>query len=753
MAAGYDVNLNIALKNSNKLMQLRKELKAVGEAQVRFNKAASEGNGIAVATFNKLNKQLSKAKGLLNKAAYGTDSFKRAARALVNVEKEHNHQLKEKEKLLNKLRMESDPLFQLKQQRKQQIKENIRQNRALRFTNVNPGRPAVVGDYGQVGGRIGPAQVLANSQGGFLAFSKIAEKIETGVKGIAKSSSQTARVLSSQAASAAFQDLPFGVKGGQIGPRQASLFNRLGFGKGASPRGPFAMQGGAGSRVKSSLQSGLIGGGFPLLFGGGGASAVAGGLGGLAGGALSAGGGFALSIAATAAVSKIQEVRNFRKEVKDLNEDLEALGAKTLFSRKELKQLGKDLDITTNEALELAIQFKKFEGELGTKLSKIFGSREIFDATVGLKDFESVLARIKILGEELTLEKEFEAYSILSKDGAEAASDFITNLFIANKQRQLFQDRFKNDVKTLLRSGIEGVSTDPYSNLRPVSEDFAKNINQIMATNVEIQQIMNDPKYLLSRGGLTAEGFEKVNAILKDILSNNDKLRAALKLLPDDFDLSTASVEKIVERLSEATEKLQFLQEFKAPEEEIRKLLNPMRQVLDLSNEIKIGFEDSFKGIIKGTMSVQDAFRSMLNRIADYFLDFAARLLALQVQKGFLSLFSSMFEVGDTGLTKGDPMLGSRYLSGRKRANGGIVDAGKSYMVGERGAEMFVPNAGGRIVSNSDLGGSTNIVVNVDASGSSVEGDEEQGRELGRMISVAIQSELIKQKRPGGMLA
>ena len=74
-------------------------------------------------------------------------------------------------------------------------------------------------------------------------------------------------------------------------------------------------------------------------------------------------------------------------------------------------------------------------------------------------------------------------------------------------------------------------------------------------------------------------------------------------------------------------------------------------------------------------------------------------------------------------------------------------------MVGERGAEMFVPNTGGRIVPNSDLGGSTNVVVNVDASGSSVEGDEEQGRELGRMISVAIQSELIKQKRPGGMLA
>ena len=74
-------------------------------------------------------------------------------------------------------------------------------------------------------------------------------------------------------------------------------------------------------------------------------------------------------------------------------------------------------------------------------------------------------------------------------------------------------------------------------------------------------------------------------------------------------------------------------------------------------------------------------------------------------------------------------------------------------MVGERGPEMFVPNAGGRIVPNSDMGGSTNVVVNVDASGSNVQGDEAQGRELGRLISVAVQSEIIQQQRPGGLLA
>jgi len=57
------------------------------------------------------------------------------------------------------------------------------------------------------------------------------------------------------------------------------------------------------------------------------------------------------------------------------------------------------------------------------------------------------------------------------------------------------------------------------------------------------------------------------------------------------------------------------------------------------------------------------------------------------------------------------------------------------------------------ITPNHALGGSTNIVVNVDASGSSVEGDEQRGKELGRVISAAVQSELIQQKRPGGLLA
>ena len=102
-------------------------------------------------------------------------------------------------------------------------------------------------------------------------------------------------------------------------------------------------------------------------------------------------------------------------------------------------------------------------------------------------------------------------------------------------------------------------------------------------------------------------------------------------------------------------------------------------------------------------------------------------------------------------LRKGLGLFGN--LFGGFLSTGGPAKAGRSYIVGEKGPELFTPGVTGTVSPNSSLGGSTNIVVNVDASGSNVEGDESEGRELGRLISVAVQSEIIKQKRPGGILA
>ena len=47
------------------------------------------------------------------------------------------------------------------------------------------------------------------------------------------------------------------------------------------------------------------------------------------------------------------------------------------------------------------------------------------------------------------------------------------------------------------------------------------------------------------------------------------------------------------------------------------------------------------------------------------------------------------------------------------KAAGGSVSAGQSYIVGEKGMEMFTPNQSGNITPNNALGGTTNINFNI----------------------------------------
>jgi len=190
----------------------------------------------------------------------------------------------------------------------------------------------------------------------------------------------------------------------------------------------------------------------------------------------------------------------------------------------------------------------------------------------------------------------------------------------------------------------------------------------------------------------------------------------------------------------------------------MRDLNDTTEQAVILSKAMGESFEDSFKGIIKGTMTVADAFRNMLNKIADYFLDTAAQMVATQFQKGLLGLFSNLFNFSitpETNVFEGFDRGPASGVTMKKFANGGRPPVGRPSLVGERGPELFVPNSAGTIIPNHQLGGmgSMNIVVNVDASGSNVEGDEDEGRALGIALSAAIETELIKQKRPGGLLA
>ena len=77
-------------------------------------------------------------------------------------------------------------------------------------------------------------------------------------------------------------------------------------------------------------------------------------------------------------------------------------------------------------------------------------------------------------------------------------------------------------------------------------------------------------------------------------------------------------------------------------------------------------------------------------------------------------------------------------------------------LMGEAGPEAIMPlkrGADGKLGVAGGGGGNTTVNVSVDAKGTSVQGNSGQGEQLGRVISQAVQAELIKQRRPGGILA
>ena len=88
---------------------------------------------------------------------------------------------------------------------------------------------------------------------------------------------------------------------------------------------------------------------------------------------------------------------------------------------------------------------------------------------------------------------------------------------------------------------------------------------------------------------------------------------------------------------------------------------------------IENGIVDAIQGAIDGTKTLGDVARSVFSQIQRSLIQF-----------GVNSLLTGLFP-------------GSSFF----RANGGPVSTGKSYMVGERGPEIFSPSQSGQVLNNS----------------------------------------------------
>tara|TARA_B100000123_G_scaffold144021_1_gene106359 strand:- start:100 stop:1989 length:1890 start_codon:yes stop_codon:yes gene_type:complete len=482
-------------------------------------------------------------------------------------------------------------------------------------------------------------------------------------------------------------------------------------------------------RLGSTISSAAIGGAFPLLFGQTGAAAVGGGLGGAAGGLIGGQFGFALSIVGTAIGSAIDKNEKFNQSLAALNVQFSTTSEGTQILAADVDRLAKRLNVTKEEAIAALGAFKEFgSGSIAKSLVGIFGTDSGAFDTLAATNRQAALAQQifqsrKEIGnqvaKQLLQQNLINDSSVIELALAEAKAKAANEEAIAKAKVVTFQDRI-----------LAGAASSQFNYVDPsiFGEERAQKIQKEFEEG-RIKRI---------------EDFKKALEEVREMLGLVNEAQG-------QFGQSG------VLAFSAINDKVKDLQD------EMKALQDPIRAAITLSDTISTSFEESFKGIIKGTMTVADAFRNMLNKIADYFLDTAARMMANQLQQSLLGMFGSLFS---SGLA---PTQGSRMLSNpagmrsvgvgktandltRHLANGGTAQKGKSYLVGERGAEIFTPGTTGTVTPNHALGGTTSVVVNVDASGSSVEGDESSGEELGRLIGAAVQAELIKEKRPGGLL-
>ena len=161
---------------------------------------------------------------------------------------------------------------------------------------------------------------------------------------------------------------------------------------------------------------------------------------------------------------------------------------------------------------------------------------------------------------------------------------------------------------------------------------------------------------------------------------------------------------------------------------EQNKLLQKQKQIYSqIGSSISDGVVGAIQAAVDGTKSLAEVASNTLRNLAN-------QLLTLGINTALKG----------TGLGIFSNLPGF--------ANGGRPPVGRPSIVGERGPELFVPRSSGTIVPNNAMGGSTNVVVNVDAKGTAAQGDDAQAGQLGRLIGAAVQAELVKQKRPGGLL-
>ena len=498
-----------------------------------------------------------------------------------------------------------------------------------------------------------------------------------------------------------------------------------------------------------AISNALIGGAFPLLFGQGAGASAGGALGGAAGGLLGGQFGFALSLVGTQIGSIIDTfvagTAELGRAIGPFTQDTQAvtaaLGLQGSAEESRIKLIEETQGKTA--AFNASMRLMATEiGQRGVDSLKRFGENTRLltsSFTLAITKLQAFTAGIvnfvaRITGLQAGLEADAATRTVAAAAGE------------GNVEAQALVDRRKA-AESLRGQGGEGArkkilldqisAEEKIFAIRRNTSIEADNLTQKFdALGVSIKAEAEETRRIaeLRKQGLnpalaqTIAGIEKEGQLAKSNLQVEiDKLiekQAKVGQLEEKDQIRLTTLEATRNKIDEQVDSLSEAAE---ATDRLNESTKDMKSNFEkIGESIASGVSDNLVAAIQGTKTLGEAAKSILNDISSTLIRLGVNTMLSQIP-GFGGLL---------GFSKG-----------------GRPPVGKASIVGEKGPELFVPKRSGTIIPNDKLGGgSTNISVNVDASGSSVQGDAQQSKELGRAISAAIQSELLKQRRPGGLL-
>jgi lambda family phage tail tape measure protein len=416
----------------------------------------------------------------------------------------------------------------------------------------------------------------------------------------------------------------------------------------------------------------------------------------------------------------------------------------------EVRKLGLEFDKFTTGILSRAIPALL---EFFKTLNSIIQPYAILGNNI--EELEGALAKVNA-----TIEKNTSLGKENSKSNLDLQKGLQSRIGFLKEQKRIEEEIANNANKPKkkadadLKDYTKGLASINESNMKFLSsvKDLTNKIN------MEMQNVFSSDTEKKLQANLLS-----LQKMVEDAATSMAKQLAEKNITPEQYaqgikelSLNYVSAIEVATKLKETQDDLNSSYSYGAAVA-LSQYINQAQNLANASSGIVTNglrsMEDALFGVISGTMSASQAFSNMVKSILADIAKLMIRQSIVSPLAGLISGSLGSFFGGSvtTGTTSTGLMSFDSVGYGGGRALGGDVNAGTSYLVGERGAEIFTPSMNGAIIPNGTMGQTNNVVVNVNMENGGV--DAKEGNKLGILIGNVVKQELVKQKRAGGLLA